>query len=247
MPPKKTQQNTKAAEFMKVTGITDKNLAEKYLKESNGDINDAVENYFNSGGGNKAVPQISPAEIVPEFAKYNDGGDKMMERGVSAFFADAGLDMEDIIVFIFSHAAKATTMGEFTKDEWVRGMSTLGVRNSVDFGKQANSIRDQYKRGSSQFNEVFKFIFTFYSGSKKSIPGAEAGFLLSIAGKGYPLCTKLSTYLSEDAQAKSESIFKDTWNMIHHLLKNTDASGNGYNDQDAWPLLIVNFMESVKK
>ena len=172
----------------------------------------------------------------------------MEQNGVVRFFEEAGLSMEDIIVFIFSYEAKAEVMGEFKKEEFVRGMSVLRVKNTKEFGAKAEEIRTRFKKGSLAFNELYKFVFGFYSAGKKSISGEEAAMLLGLLNcNAFPQGSSLIKFLSENEAAKKEAIFKDTWNMIHYLLKNTQPDGSGYNPEDAWPLLIVNFMETVNK
>ena len=245
MPPKTKQ--SKASEFMKVTGCTDRALSEKILSTYKQNMNDAVEYYYDKYADQTPASRVSPADVEPQFDLYDEGNDRIEEQGITKFFGDANVDMEDVIVFIFSYEAKAAAMGVFTKEEWVRGMCALGVATAKEFGQNVKQIRDGYKLKTPAYNEFFKWVFLFYAGTKKSISGAEAGFLISLIAGGYPLAAQLSTYLQNNTEAKSDSIFKDTWNMMHLLLKNTDKDGTGYSDQDAWPLLIVNFMESVKK
>ncbi len=252
MPPKKpTAIASKVNEFVHVTGCTNRNTAEQLVSKHNNNVNDAVEEYFsgNYSTANAPVPQIPSATLEPEFQKYNDGDNKMQQNGIIKFFEDAGLNMEDIITFIFSYEAKAESMGVFSKEEFIKAMSALRIKNAKEFGTKANEIRDKFKPGTPSFNELFKFVFGFFSGGKKSITGEEAGTLLGmiVAGK-YPLANKLINYLTQsESPASKEAIYKDTWNMIHHLLKNVQSDGTGYSADDAWPLLIVNFMETIVK
>lgn len=247
MPPKKPNAiPSKVNEFTHVTGCTNRQVAEHLVSKHNNNVNDAIEEYF-SGNFNKAhgSPQISPTLLEPEFQKYNDGENKMQQNGIMKFFQDAGLDMEDIIIFIFSFEGKAETMGVFTREEFIKAMSALGVKNAKEFGEKANEIRNRYQPGTPAYNDLFKYVFLFFSGGKKSITGQDASTLLTmISANKYPLGTKLIDYLGlPDSPASKEAIYKDTWTMFHHLLKNVQSDGTGFSVNDAWPLLIVNFME----
>ena len=245
----------KVTEFNSVTGNTNKALAEQLLSAHNLDVNNAVEAFFSgnhgkSAGGaggspqTKAGPQLTAA-LEEEFKKYEDAPGKMQQNGVVKFFEEAGLSMEDEIVFIFSFEGKAETMGEFSKDEWIRTMTFNNCKDAASFGKKAQEIKNRYKAGSPGLADLHKFVFTFYSAGKKSIPAAEAGFLLGLVIRDkFVLAPRLAKYLSEDSSAKSEPVFRDTWIMMFNLLRLVKADGQGYNPEDAWPLLLVNFMES---
>ena len=253
MPPKPKQAQVPPAklnEFMNVSGCTDRSLAETLLVKTKMNVNDAVEEFFN---GNYAqthgkAPQVDSKEVEAEFERYNDGNNAMESNGIMSFFEKAGVSMEDILVFIFSFECKAQNMGVFTKEEFVRGMAALGIAKAEDLGKRGAEFKARYKPNTPAFNDFFKFVFPFATGGKKSIPAEEASALLGIVAKGlYPIADKFIHFLASDASASKELIYKDTWTMIHHLFKTTSADGQGFNQEDAWPLLIINFMESVKK
>lgn len=253
MPPKKPANQqvppAKVNDFMNVSGCVDKKLAEKLLLKNNLDVNNAVEEFFNGNFAEThgSKPNVDPKLLEAEFLKYNDGNDKMEQNGVVKFFEAASLEMEDVIVFIFSYECKAQLMGEFKKEEWIRGMTSLGVTSAQEFGQKANEFRARYKASSPAFNELFKFVFTFFNGGKKSIPGEEAAMLLGMVARGkYPLTDGMVNFLTKDPMASKEPIYKDTWNMIHHLLKTTKENGEGFSTEDAWPLLIINFMEAIQ-
>lgn len=52
--------------------------------------------------------------------------DKMLAEGVSRFCEDAGLDPFNITVLILAWKFKAATQCEFTRKEFVEGMTELG-------------------------------------------------------------------------------------------------------------------------
>ena len=237
-------------ECMNVSGCTDRSLAETLLLKAKLNVNDAVEDFFS---GNYAQthgkpPQVDQKALEAEFERFNDGNGAMESAGITGFFEQAGVGMDDILVFLFSFECKATNMGVFTREEFLRGMAALGIARAEELGKRAAEFRARYKPNTPAFNDFFKFVFPFASGGKKSVAAEEAAALLGMVAKGlYPIADKFIHFLAHDPVASKELIYKDTWTMIHHLFKTTDAQGQGFSHEDAWPLLIINFMETVKK
>ena len=125
-------------------------------------------------------------------------------------------------------------------------MAALSVRTPAELVSKKAHLRNKYKTGSPDFNEFYKWVFPFSAGSKKTMPAEEAAMLLAMVTQGgYPLVPKLQEYLTNHPQGQKEVVYKDTWTMFGHLLKKTKENGEGYDPQEAWPLLVVNFMETV--
>lgn len=241
-----TVPSSKINEFLNVTGSKDRALAENMLAKYSLDINLAVEEYFTKGNQNKPSFGPSKADIEKEFDNFSKGKEVLEQEEIVAFFEAANIPMDDQLIFVFSLACQAEEMGVFKKSEFIQGMSKLEAKDAKQLGEKAALIKEKYKVGTPGFTELFKFMFSFSSGGKKSIPGSEASSLLEIlVGQEYPLAAQLEKYLQENEEAKKESVFKDTWNMILFFLKSVKADGEGYSPEDAWPLLIVNFMEQT--
>jgi hypothetical protein len=80
---------------------------------------------------------------------------------------------------------------------------------------------------------------------KKTIPTEDAVQLLNVVLRGqYPLSDQLIDFLPESGE---KLIFRDTWLMMHQFLKQINGDLSKFNEDEGWPLLILNFVESLKK
>ena len=62
--------------------------------------------------------------------RVDDDDDDSIEEiinasGLTLFFADVGVDPEDVSLLVFSYHLQAKEMGIFTKDEFIKGMTKL--------------------------------------------------------------------------------------------------------------------------
>lgn len=55
-----------------------------------------------------------------------DDVDYIYEEGIAQFCSDLGVDPEDPVLLVLSFHMDAATMCIFTRDEWIRGMESLG-------------------------------------------------------------------------------------------------------------------------
>lgn len=249
MPPKKTVNvpQAKITEFASVTGCSDKAIAEELLSRHKLNVNNAVSDYYEGNYTKTAASPIVPTAVLEElFDKYKDQADKMGQEGITNFFTAANIELDDVFIFFFSFECKATVMGEFKKEEFIKGLGALGVKTPEELTAKKATLRNKYKTTSPEFSEFYKWVFPFSAGSKKTMPAPEAAMLLGmVTQNGYPLVAKLQDYLENHPQGQKEVIYKDTWTMFGHLLRKTKENGDGYDPNEAWPLLVVNFMETI--
>ena len=65
-----------------------------------------------------------------------------------------------------------------------------------------------------------------------------------VAGGRFPLAQLLITFV----EAKHKySISRDTWCLALDFLKTVDASLAGFDEEDAWPVLLDDFVEWLKE
>ena len=243
-------------QFQEITDCPDKILSAKILNENGGNVNNAVEAYY-SGNHNKNISTKKSGSIVPavdsklleqEFNRFDDGDNTMQETGICKFFEELGVGMDDIFVYLFSFEAKAQVMGEFKKEEFVRAMTFNGCSTAKELAGRIGKMKQRYAVGTQDFNDLYKFVFQFSIQGVKMLTVVEASMILTtLVGNGYPMATRFCHFLANDLSVQKEGVFKDTWNMILCFLKKVGANGENYTTDDAWPLLVVNFMESIAK
>lgn len=244
-------------QFQEITDCPDKILAAKILNDNGGNVNNAVEAFYSGNHNKKAdskktgsmIPAVDSKMLEQEFQRFQDGDNKLREEGICKLFEELGVGMDDIFVYLFSFEAKAEVMGEFKKEEFIRAMTSNGCSTVKELRDRAPKLRQRYAVGTQEFNDLYKFVFQFsIQGSCKMLTVVEASMILTtLVGDGYPQARRFCSFLANDLSVQKEGVFKDTWNMILCFLKKVGGKGEHYTTDDAWPLLVVNYMESIAK
>ena len=88
--------------------------------------------------------------------------DVMDADGIEKFCMDIGIDMEsDIVILIIAWKCKATTMGCFTREEFRRGMSSIGCTSIPSLTAKLSSLRQEIKQEWTSFQQMYIFCFSF--------------------------------------------------------------------------------------
>lgn len=81
-----------------------------------------------------------------------------------------GIDPNDIVMFILAWHLGATTLGEFTRDEFVEGLTALRI-DSIDKLKQKlPSFRAEIKDDRT-FKDFYSFMFEYGKAATQKILG----------------------------------------------------------------------------
>lgn len=116
----------------------------KMVEMTSRDLNNAVENFFSSGGGQYAEvgPKVDQNKIAALFAKYADKGTGNIEAdGIGRFCEDLGVDAMDVVTLVISHQMGAQTMGVYTKEEWVKGFRAMGAESIQGLKGKLHELR----------------------------------------------------------------------------------------------------------
>lgn len=96
------------------------------------------------------------------YAKYKDPNepDKITVDGIMKFLDDLCLSPESKLVLIIAWKFKAATQCEFTRDEFINGMTELGCDNIEKLKARLpmleSELRDNYK-----FKDFYQFTFNY--------------------------------------------------------------------------------------
>lgn len=126
------------------------------------DVNNAVEEYFAKGYGEKAViTKANPGKIQQTFNLYKDASTGRIEgEGIQKFFAHVGVDPMDPVTLLISMYMQAKTMGFYTYEEFEHGMKALNSSTGAELKKQLPSLYTELK-DPQKFKEFYKYVFDF--------------------------------------------------------------------------------------
>jgi len=137
-------------------------------------------------------------------------------------------------------------MGKYTRAEFCNGMTTLGYETVDDLKKNLKKLREKLDN-EKELKEIYRFTFNFAKEPTARNMGFESALALwdvLLKGKFVYLKQWLEFMNSKE---KKNDIPKDLWNMLleFHFLTRGDLTK--YVDDGAWPVLIDEFVDYLKK
>ncbi|VFQ91684.1 unnamed protein product [Cuscuta campestris] len=233
----------KLQQFMTITGASEK-MAHQYLKTSEWSIEGAL-NFFYSQPQVKSSADKKRLEEL--YNRYKDPYcDMIMADGISLLCNDIQVDPQDIVMLVVSWHMGAATMCEFSKQEFISGLQSLGVDSLDKFREKIPFMRDELK-DEHKFREIYNFAFDWAKekGQKSlALDTAIGMWQLLFAEKDWPLVDHWCQFL----QARhNKAISRDTWAQLLEFSRSVEPALSNYDAEGAWPYLIDEFVEFLNE
>ncbi|XP_074672284.1 DCN1-like protein 5 isoform X3 [Strix aluco] len=180
------------------------------------------------------------------------------------FCEDIGVEPENIIMLVLAWKLEAESMGFFTKEEWLKGMTSLQLfllkgypvnyqtctvsYNLCDCTEKLQSkfdfLRSQLNDISS-FKNIYRYAFDFARDKdQRSLDIDTAKSMLALLlGRTWPLFSVFYQYLE---QSKYRVMNKDQWYNVLEFSRTVHADLSNYDEDGAWPVLLDEFVEWQK-
>lgn len=142
---------------------TGENTAIFCLTQSDWKLDLACDNYFQNPEAYYKEPKcVDKKKLDSLYGRYKDTSepDKISADGIMRFLDDLGLSPESKLVLIIAWKFKAATQCEFTKEEFVSGMTELGC-DSIDKLKSRLSSLESELRDNFKFKDFYHFTFNY--------------------------------------------------------------------------------------
>ncbi|XP_061834063.1 DCN1-like protein 4 isoform X3 [Nerophis lumbriciformis] len=179
------------------------------------------------------------------FYEYAGCDDVVGPEGMEKFCEDIGVEPENVVMLVLAWKLDAQSMGYFTLQEWLRGMSMLHcdsterLRNSLDY------LRSVLNDGTS-FKLIYRYAFDFArEKDQRSLDLNTAKCMLGLLlGKTWPLFPVFNQFLE---QSKYKVINKDQWCNVLEFSRTINLDLSNYDEDGAWPVLLDEFVEWYKE
>ncbi|CAN4102492.1 unnamed protein product [Withania somnifera] len=166
----------------------------------------------------------------------------VIQGGWRSFTIDTKVDPQDIVMLVLSWHMKASTMCEFSKQEFIGGLQSLGIDSLEKLREKLPFMRSEM-RDEHKFREIYNFAFSWAKekGQKSlALDTAIGMWQLLFAEKQWPLVDHWCQFL----QARhNKAISRDTWSQLLEFARNVDPALSNYDAEGAWPYLIDEFVE----
>mmetsp|Transcript_12098 Transcript_12098/g.21581 ORF Transcript_12098/g.21581 Transcript_12098/m.21581 type:complete len:263 (-) Transcript_12098:62-850(-) len=250
VPQKKKVQQAKA-----FTCINSNDVVAALLNTYDWDLQRATDAFFSgewqaSAGDFVAEPSVKAVDLQKVekwFSEYTeaDSPELMQVEGIAKFCEALEVNPEDPVMLSISYRFDAENMLEYTKKEFITGMTSIGVDDIQGLKAALPTLRSDLEKP-----ELFKKVYTFTF--KWACPPGQRSMPLETAVALWELLLKDKFELLEEwcsfVQAnRQHAISKDEWSMLYEFSQVVDKSLSGYDPNAAWPVVIDTFVEHMEE
>lgn len=226
---------------MAFTGTKEKE-ARAALEKFDYNVEVAVDHLLNS-------PQVDPSGPTKVFDAYrNADSDEIDLDGTIQYITDLGLSLEEPAVLAVAMTAGSPSVGTFTRKAFVDGWASVGGSSLATQQSMCKKFAASMETLNPQFQKIYRFTYGFLlQEGQRVLPQdiAVEYWKLLLPGK----YEGLDQWLTFVTDVYKRNISKDAWNMLYEfiLYQAKDPSLENYDEDGAWPSVIDEYVEYLKK
>ncbi|XP_008307147.1 DCN1-like protein 5 [Cynoglossus semilaevis] len=187
---------------------------------------------------------FSTKKCLAWFQEYAGLDQVVGPEAMEKFCEDIGVEPENIIMLVLAWHLEAASMGFFTKEEWLRGMTSLQCDNTERLRSKLDFLRSELN-DSTVFKNVYRYAFDFSRDKdQRSLDMDTAKSMLALLlGRTWQLFPVFHQFLE---QSKYKGMNKDQWYNVLEFSRTINTDLSNYDEDGAWPVLLDEFVEWLK-
>uniref|UniRef100_UPI0035902B56 DCN1-like protein 4 n=1 Tax=Myxine glutinosa TaxID=7769 RepID=UPI0035902B56 len=193
----------------------------------------------------KSDDAFSTKRCIAWFIEYTEKDDIVGPLGMEKFCEDIGVEPENIIMLVLAWKLEAENMGYFTRQEWLKGMTSLQADNVTKLQNKFDYLRS-FLNESVCFKQIYRYAFDFArEKDQRSLDIDTAKSMLALLlGRTWSLFSSFHQFLE---QSKYKVINKDQWCNVLEFSRTINMDLSNYDEDGAWPVLLDEFVDWQKQ
>ena len=232
-----------SSEFARIAG-TSPDIAFQYIRKYK-TLEKALDAFYSETG--RVARFKAPVSALNFFEFLSKGKEEISGDNLMNLFDLAETDSMDPVWLAFACECGSKTMGIFTKDEWLTGVSNMGLIDS------ATNLKIVLKKTKEKFadlefsKKVYKFSFHYsLDAGTRNLQKTDAFALWDVLLK--PRAWKLyDAWIMFVHDHVNHAISKDLWYMVWDLAHTVKSDLSDFDESAAWPVAIDEFVDTTKK
>lgn len=247
------QQRDKLGQFQGITGA-DAAVGQRCLEAAGWSVEGGIDLYYSNSmhlqtaGRSAGSAKLDRAAIHRLFQQYQEADEEgvMGVEGISQLCADLGVEPDDVVVLVLSWHLEAETMCTYSQKEFEDGMAKLGCDSLDKLKAKLPELRAELQ-DSVKFRQIYQFAYTFSREKGQKI------VQLDVALAMWDLLLPPSRWKHIEAWKDflqthhKRAVSRDTWNQLLDFISSTSTDFSNYDDSSAWPYLLDEFVETMRK
>ncbi|KAH3870048.1 DCN1-like protein 3 [Dreissena polymorpha] len=203
-----------------------------------------------SNGENKRTSfisrEFSESKANALFDCYKDpDSDCILAEGVEKFCEDLEVRPDEFIVLLIAWKLNAETMCMFTREQFVSGLQSMRVDSIKGIQSKFPDLIAEIQNKET-FKEMYKWTYKFgldLESGQRTLPVEMAMSLwkLVFSQQEPKILPRWLNFLQKHQSIRG--ISKDTWDMFLNFVEQVSEDLSCYDDTEAWPSLLDDFVE----